>query len=310
MNAGPLVASSGDPTVDRRVEWARALMDEGNAADAADMLEEVTRRVPAYLTGWFLLGEAREGSGDKALAADAYGRALELDAEDRLGAGVRLARLGHGEGEAGMSAAYVRTLFDQYAERFDVALGKLDYRGPALVHEVLHRACLELHRPFAFAHGIDLGCGTGLVGLILADHIGTMDGVDLSPNMIRLAAKRGIYDQLAAADMLDFLRERGPGVVDLVFAGDAFCYLNELGPILTESRRVLEPSGLLAFTVETHNGAGILLRDTLRYAHAEAYVREALAEAGLTLVSLEAASTRKEKEVPVPGLVVVAMREG
>jgi len=308
MNAGPLSASSGDPTVDRRVEWARALMGEGNAADAAEMLAEVTRRVPDYLTGWFLLGEAHEGAGDKAGAADAYSRALALEPQDRLGAGVRLARLGHSA--EGMSAAYVRILFDQYAERFDDALGRLDYRGPALIHAALEAACTALGRPLAFAYGIDLGCGTGLVGVRLAEHVGTMDGVDLSPNMIALARRRGIYGELAAADMLDFLHTRGSKTVDLIFAGDAFCYLNDLGPILTESRRVLEPQGLLAFTVETHDGAGILLRDTLRYAHAESYVREALATAGLTLISCSAASTRKEKDAPVPGLVVVAMREG
>jgi len=306
MNAGPLVVSSGDPTVDRRIEWARALLSEGNAADAAEMLAEVTRRVPDYLTGWFLLGEARETAGDKVPAAEAYARALALDIEDRFGAGVRLARLGHGA--EGMSAAYVRILFDQYAERFDEALGRLAYRGPELVHAALGAACAALGRPFAFVHGIDLGCGTGLVGVRLESHVGTMDGVDLSPNMIRLAARRGIYGELAAADMLDFLRTRGDEAVDLIFAGDAFCYLNELGPILAESRRVLEPQGLLAFTVETHGGAGILLRDTLRYAHAEAYVRDRLAASGLELLSCTDAWNRKEKDVPVPGLVVVAMR--
>ena len=306
MNAGPLSASSGDPTVDRRVEWARALMGEGNAADAAEMLDEVTRRVPDYLPGWFLLGEAREKAGEKIPAADAYARALALDVQDRYGAGVRLARLGHGA--EGMSAAYVRILFDQYAERFDDALGKLGYRGPELVHGALQMACAALGRPFAFAHGIDLGCGTGLVGVRLADHVGTMDGVDLSPNMIALARRRGIYGELAAADMLDFLHARGSEEVDLIFAGDAFCYLQELGPILAESRRVLEPQGLLAFTVETHDGADILLRDTLRYAHAESYVREALAAAGLETLSCVDAWTRKEKDIPVPGLVVVAMR--
>ena len=70
--------------------------------------------------------------------------------------------------------------------------------------------------------------------------------------------------------------------------------------------RVLAPGGLVAFTVETHDGDGIILRDTLRYAHGETHVRAALAAAGLSLVSLEYAATRTEKGVPVPGLIVVA----
>ena len=48
------------------------------------------------------------------------------------------------------------------------------------------------------------------------------------------------------------------------------------------------------------------LRDTLRYAHSAAHVRDALAAGGLKLVSLDFASTRNEKGVAVPGLIVVA----
>jgi predicted TPR repeat methyltransferase len=72
--------------------------------------------------------------------------------------------------------------------------------------------------------------------------------------------------------------------------------------------RVLDDGGLFAFTVETHDGSGVLLRETLRYAHGEDHVRAALADAGLAVVSLAVASSRREKSVPVPGLVVVAAK--
>lgn len=303
----PMHLSSGDPVVDRRLEWAWALIEEGNAADAAHLLLEVTARAPDFLPLWFLLAEAREKAGDTDGAAGAYVRALHADPADPLGAGVRLARLGRDRAEARMSEAYVRTLFDQYAGRFDEALARLDYRGPELIRDALAAACVRLRRPFAFAHGLDLGCGTGLVGLALAETVGRLDGVDLSPNIVELARTRGIYGTLEVGDMLAFLEVQGAGAADLIFAGDAFCYLDDLAPILRESARVLG-EGLLAFTVETHDGEGVILRDTLRYAHAEGYVRERLGEAGLVVVSLERASTRTEANVPVPGLVVVAER--
>ena len=72
--------------------------------------------------------------------------------------------------------------------------------------------------------------------------------------------------------------------------------------------RVLDDGGLFAFTAETHEGRGVLLRETLRYAHGEDHVRTALVDAGLTVVSLTAASSRREKSIPVPGLVVVAVK--
>lgn len=306
MNAGRLILSSGDPTVDRRIDWARALMEEGNPGDAAELLAEAVARAGHYAPGWFLLGEAREAAGDGSGAAAAFGQALARDPGDTLGAALRLARL---EGVvADMSEAYVRALFDQYADRFDAALARLGYRGPEVIDAALAAACAGLGRPYAFARGLDLGCGTGLVAVRLNERIGAIEGVDLSPNMIDRAARRGLYERLVAGEMLAFLAARPARDVDLIFAGDAFCYLAELGPILAESRRVLEPGGLIAFTAETHEGAGVLLRDTLRYAHAEGYVRAELETAGLALVSCAGESTRTEKEAPVPGLVVVAQR--
>ena len=110
--------------------------------------------------------------------------------------------------------------------------------------------------------------------------------------------------------MVAFLRGRPAREVDLIFAGDAFCYLDDLSPILHESRRVLEPGGLLAFTTESHDGEGVLLRDTLRFAHAPAYVDAALSAAGLARLTLDAASVRRERDQPVAGLLVLALREG
>lgn len=308
MADGRLILSSGDPTVDRRIDWARALMEEGNAADAAELLAEAVARAGHYAPGWFLLGEAREAAGDAPGAGEAFAQAWALDPADTLGATLRLARL---EGEvAGMSPAYVRALFDQYADRFDAALARLDYRGPEVIEAGLAQVCERLARPFAFAHGLDLGCGTGLVGARLVDRIGTMEGVDLSPNMVAHARRRKVYDALAAGEMVAFLKARPAREVDLIFAGDAFCYLDDLTPILTESRRVLEPGGLLAFTTETHGGEGVLLRDTLRFAHAADYVRAELVAAGLVPLTLDPVSVRKEKEQPVAGLLVLALREG
>jgi predicted TPR repeat methyltransferase len=92
----------------------------------------------------------------------------------------------------------------------------------------------------------------------------------------------------------------------LIVAADVFMYLDALTPVLTAAAQVLAPSALLAFSVETHDGDGVMLRETLRYAHGTAHVRTALAGAGLKPVSLETAATRTEKNVPVPGLIVVA----
>jgi len=71
---------------------------------------------------------------------------------------------------------------------------------------------------------------------------------------------------------------------------------------------VLAAGGLLAFTVETHRGEGVVLGEGLRYAHGEGYVRASIEASGLALSHLEDLSARNEDNAPVPGLVAVAAK--
>jgi predicted TPR repeat methyltransferase len=104
------------------------------------------------------------------------------------------------------------------------------------------------------------------------------------------------------------LRNRGDASADLVLAGDAMVYVSDVTPVVSEAGRVLVPGGLLAFTVETHAGDGVIIGNGLRYAHGAEYLRRAIAAAGLVVAHLEAASSRNEDNTPVPGLVVVATK--
>jgi predicted TPR repeat methyltransferase len=102
------------------------------------------------------------------------------------------------------------------------------------------------------------------------------------------------------------LRARHDASADLILAADAMVYLADLAPVLEQASRVLASGGLLAFTVETHGGDGVILGEGLRYAHGAGYVRRTIEAAGLVLSQLEDLSTRNENHAPVPGLVVVA----
>src|SRR5262249_45059380 len=131
MRSPSLFISSGDPLLDRRFEWADGMLARNEAYAAAELLEDTLSRAPHFVAGWFLLASAREQMNDRNGATEAYRRALTLDPPDRLGASLRLARLGERDEIGAMPPAYVRTLFDQYAARFDGELqGSLHYRGP------------------------------------------------------------------------------------------------------------------------------------------------------------------------------------
>jgi predicted TPR repeat methyltransferase len=208
-----------------------------------------------------------------------------------------------------MTETYVRRLFDQYAARYDTALTeRLNYRGPALLHDAVEAVMRAAARPMRFGSMLDLGCGTGLGGAAFRPYVDWLVGVDLSPAMIAQAATKGLYDRLVTAELADFLADEAgdKGNYHLVLAADVFVYVNDLAPIIAGIAHILAPDGLLAFTVETHAGDGVKLLPTLRYAHGEGYVRGMLGAAGLVPAHLAKAAVRSEKGVPVDSLVVVA----
>ena len=296
--------SSGDVIADRRFEWARDLEAKGDLEAAADLLTQALELKPNYAAAWFALGAVREKMGDVEGAVAAFEKARAADPQDRHGAKLHLMRLGAAPLSI-MPESYVRTLFDAYAPKFDTALSeRLGYRAP----ELLLRAVKASGARMNFAAALDLGCGTGLAGVAFRPYCDRLVGVDLSPAMLAQARGKGLYDRLVEVDIAAFLADEAAARAryDLIVAADVFMYLPDLGPVLQAAARVLAPGGLIAFSVETHAGAGAILRDTLRYAHSKDHAQAALAAARLKPVSLDSASTRTEKGEPVPGLIVVA----
>ena len=303
-----LFLSSGDLMADRRFEFARDLQLKGDLPAAADLLMQAIELAPNFTSAWFTLADIREQLGEHDAAVLAFQKAQASDANDRHGAGLRLMRLG-AEPVTGMPQAYVQTLFDQYAPRFESSLvDELGYRGPALLFKAVLSVRSAVRKPALFKRAIDLGCGTGLAASAFAKGVDHFIGVDLSPRMIERSRATGLYAELEVADMLQGLRARVDASADLILAADAMVYVAELAPVLAEAARVLAPGGLLAFTTETHGGEGVVIGHGLRYAHGATYVRAAVESAGLKLSLLEDRSARNEDHAPVPGLVAVAAK--
>lgn len=307
--SAPLFLSSGDLIADRRYDFARDLESRGDLVAAAELMAQTVELAPRFTSAWFALGELSQQLNQHGDAIRAYRKACETDPVDRHGARLRLMRLGALE-LAEMPPDYVRTLFDHYAPRFEKALvGDLNYRGPEILLKVVLGIFHGTGRPAWFKRAADLGCGTGLAAREFAGHVGEFIGVDLSPKMIEQARLSGLYARLEVADMVQGLRAEPDQSLDLVLAADAVIYLRDLALLAKEAARVLREGGILAFTAETHDGAGVILGAGLRYCHGVDHVRAAIAAAGLELASLSAASAREEKGEPVPGLVVVARKK-
>jgi predicted TPR repeat methyltransferase len=207
-----------------------------------------------------------------------------------------------------LSAAYVRALFDRYADRFDRdLLGKLGYAAPELLRVAVDRLVEPAVGDAAKLRVFDLGCGTGLAGVAFRPLAAHLAGVDLSPRMVEKARQRGLYDVLEVGDVVAALQAADSW--DLLVAADVLVYIGDLAPVFQAAAGALAPGGLFAATVErAPEEAGFTLGPARRYAHGERYVRESAAAAGLTVRLIEPCTPRREKGVGVPGLLVIVGR--
>jgi len=198
--------------------------------------------------------------------------------------------------------AYVEGLFDSFASSFDAKLAKLGYRAPELVVGVL---AASLGGRDDWGAVADLGCGTGLVGMLLRPHARGLVGVDLSQAMLERARQRGVYDALVHADLQSFLVDE-PHTFDVVVAADVLCYFGVLDEVLAAAGAALRPGGVMAFTVEAlpDEDGDWTLAVTGRYAHSPRYVAAALA--GFDELTIDPCTVRMEAGLPVPGLLVCA----
>ncbi|NTJ41294.1 class I SAM-dependent methyltransferase [Agrobacterium larrymoorei] len=308
--------SSGDVIADRRADYARMLAESGDHAAAAELIEQALELAPVWTAGWFRLGEYSEKSGQVEKAVAAYEKVAELDGEGIFAAPLKLAVLGAAETPEQPPSRYVEGLFDDYAHRFEKALvEKLDYRVPQKL-----AALIETLRPDdgRFRCAVDIGCGTGLLGVEIQDWAERLEGFDISTNMLAKADEKGIYQHLAQADLS--LDEDGSGLfagglergrADLVAAADVMMYLGSLEAVMPLVRAVLGEGGLFAFSVEDAGGEeGFVLQPSLRYAHSESYVRGLLGSFGMETLQTRKTTIRKDAGIPLSGILFLARKQG
>jgi predicted TPR repeat methyltransferase len=197
---------------------------------------------------------------------------------------------------------YVVDEFDAFADSFDSVLAELDYTVP----EHFARLLSERLARDAPRHVIDLGCGTGLCGVVARPYGATLCGVDLSPRMLDHARGRHLYDELIESDIVSYL-ERTTRRFDLLLAGDSLVYIGDLQPAFVAARRASVEDALLLVSLELgDDDLGFSVSPSGRFQHGWAYVETVLRDAGFAPEHLETTVLRREYGMPVEGLLVLA----
>ena len=324
--------------------YATALGSLGATHEAAHLLEDVIHRNPGDGWAYFHLAALRYRQGDCELAAQLWETAARLvenptDSLENLALVRR--RLGQVEDErrcwqraakhdptnpmalhmlaaVGLTptptradGAYITCMFDRFAPDFDRVLAQLQYHVPDLCAEWMHD---QFGPPRRHLRVLDAGCGTGLCGARLRPWAAELVGVDLSARMLEQAARRGVYERLERADLIEFLRANRGGF-DVVVAGDVLCYFGDLGPFAQGALASLRAEGLLGFSVERagddelgdRKESGYLLRHHGRYAHTSRHIKHAFGGGTIRLAEI---AVRLELGEAVGGYWVSAQRKG
>lgn len=246
----------------------------------------------------------RAGRIDDAIAI--YNEWLAVDPDNAVARHMIAACAGAAAPERA-SDNYVRDIFDAFAGSFDQVLDQLGYRAPALIAEFLDREVPATDAALVIA---DAGCGTGLCADFLRPRAHRLVGVDLSAGMLARARARKVYDELIQSELASWLAGRSQEF-DLIVSADTLCYFGALEQALAGAASALRRGGRLVFTVErTDDGvADYHLDATGRYSHAENYVRQALAAAGLDSIAVEHVVLRRERGQEVQGFLASARRD-
>lgn len=217
------------------------------------------------------------------------------------------AALARGETPTHQPVEMHRHLFDDLAEQYDMHMVRgLGYQLPKRVAEQL-----VARHPQKDFNLLDLGCGTGLLGVCLGPMQGFLIGVDSSVKMIEQAARHGIYDRFHNVNLLNALRDTPDGEYDVITCLDVLIYVGDAGTVIPDAARILKTGGEFIFSCETAPEAGpdLVLQATQRYAHKRSHVEELCKQAGLD-ISIEELILRQEAGQPVSGFVVTAIKNG
>ena len=144
-------------------------------------------------------------------------------------------------------AASTRDLYDDWAESYETEVAENGYATPVRCGEALKSFTKDLSVPI-----LDFGCGTGLSGLALRrTGFEVIDGLDLSAEMLDMAASKNVYRSLA-------LIEAGSDLAVTKGSYGAIAAIGVIGAgaapisVFHMLMRHLGPSGKMVFSFNDH----------------------------------------------------------
>lgn len=199
---------------------------------------------------------------------------------------------------------YAHNLFNNYALYYDQHMqGALHYSLPQHIARVLHRIDL----PPNTMHTLELGCGTGLTGIVLREQSKHLTGIDIAAKMLAQAKEKHIYDELMESDLQQFFTNT-PKQYDLIVAADVLPYFGELDTLFHMVAHHLASQGYFLFTIEISTKESWFLQTSARFSHHPNYIKKIVEENQLQLITEEKVPARRQNQQQLEVMLYVLQK--
>ena len=189
-------------------------------------------------------------------------------------------------------AEYNRRLFNVFAATYEETLERINYQAAKKVAAVCGKCKGKI---------LDLGCGSGLLGVALKTKENKLTGIDISEQMLKLAAQKNVYDKLINDEIGNFLQNNHTHF-DLITAADVLCYFGDLTPIF----KLCYPTEFV-FSIEADEQTETFVRQANgRCKHNPKHVKNLLKTIGYTKVTCKQTILRTEDGEDVAGMIFKA----
>jgi predicted TPR repeat methyltransferase len=269
---------------------------EGRFKDALTRIKINLWLKKDYFPSYYLMGCCYVALGDNARAKNAFIQAAILNPQDACNnfmlATIDPYSVPSERQPTTMPYKIAMDYFTNIASSYDAMQSDAGYRGHQLADVAIWDA---LSRRRTNYEVLDLGCGTGLCGVLLAEHADYIVGVDFCQAMLDMASIRRrpngarIYTELLHEDLRNYLADVKTARFDAICAAHVFNYVGEIAWVFDGAARALKEGGVWVFQVERYANEGYygLLGGYGRFGHSDSYIRQHVARVGLHLTAAD-----------------------
>lgn len=148
--------------------------------------------------------------------------------------------------EGSTDSRAVQAYYDNWASTYDETLKEWRYVAPADAADLLIPLLQE------GAEILDVGCGTGGMGAVLAARGGYLiDGLDISATSLAHAGQRGVYRNLKQCDLQQLPLPFAENTFDAAVSVGVLTYIEDASALMQDLCRVVRPGGIIAFSMRS-----------------------------------------------------------